>query len=206
MKRFVLCSSFLLLISATAVAQEHEAHQPATEGKTEGHDKAGEHEKNLTPWKWANFVLLAGGLGFLIYKNAGPFFRSRTEEIRRGIDDAAKMKADADARYDSMERRLANLDKEIASLRTSAGEEAAAEAARVRKDTERDIAKIQEQAQRDIESAAKTARQDLRAYSAELAVELAKQRIRERITPDDQDALVKSLAGDLKRKAFAETV
>lgn len=202
MKRFLLCVSVTLLMAAAAVAQEHEGREAA--GAAESHGKAEGHGSEL--WKWANFVLLAGGLGFLIYKNAGPFFRNRTDEIRQGIDQATKMKADADARYASMEQRLASLDKEIDSIRRHSCDEAAAEAARIRKETERELAKIQEQAQRDIESAAKTARQELRAYSAGLAVDLAKQRIRERMTAQDQDALVKSLVGDLKRKAFAETV
>lgn len=203
MKRFLVCASFFLLVSSVsaAVAQEHESGAAAG-----SHGKSEAPEKNRAPWQWANFALLAGGLGFLIYKNAGPFFRGRTEEIRRGIEAAAKMKAEADARYAEMEQRLANLDVEIASLRRHACDETAAEAARLRQEIEREMMKIQEQAQRDIESAAKTARQELRAYSAELAVDLARQRIRERITPQDQDALVTSLAGDLKRKAFAETV
>jgi len=39
-------------------------------------------------WKWANFVLLVVGLGYLIAKTLPPLFKSRTEEIQKGIAEA----------------------------------------------------------------------------------------------------------------------
>src|ERR1035437_10665413 len=39
-------------------------------------------EKHELELKWANFLLLAGGLGYFIGKNAGPFFAARSAGIR----------------------------------------------------------------------------------------------------------------------------
>ena len=44
-------------------------------------------------WGWANFVLLAGGLGYLIKKHAGPYFAQRSLEIGKGIADAEAARA-----------------------------------------------------------------------------------------------------------------
>ena len=71
-------------------------------------------------WKWANFAILAAGLGYLIRKHAPAFFEQRSLEIRQGIAEATKAKQEAEARAAAMERRLASLESEIASLRAGA--------------------------------------------------------------------------------------
>lgn len=197
MRRFFLA----LVVSATLVAAQEAAHEsaPAAGAKQEEHGGHG-GTSNLGTWKWINFLLLAGGLGYLLGKNAGPFFRSRTAEIRQGLDEAARTKADADARCAAMEQRLANLDQEIERLRANARQEAAAENERLRQETGRELHRIQTQAERDIESVAKGARQELRAYSTELASGLAEKKLRLYLTPEHQDSLVRGMVRDLEKK------
>jgi F-type H+-transporting ATPase subunit b len=153
---------------------------------------------HTTAWKLANFVLLAGGLGYLIYKKGGPFFHARSEQIRKGIAEAAKFKEEAQARYAQIEQRLAGLTAEIEHLRKTAREESGAEGERVRLETERNLKKIQAQAEQEMASAVKAARQELRAYSAELAIRLAEQSIRGRITAEIEDQLVASTIAELE--------
>jgi len=163
--------------------------------------QAEEGADHLLPWKVANFALLAGALGYFIYKKGGSFFGARSEAIRRGLEDAARASQAAEARYAEMEQRLANLGAEIEKLKTQAREEAGAEGERLRAESERAIRRIGDQAAQDIAAAAKAARQELRAYGADLAVNLAEQRIRERLTPDSDSALVGAMAEDLDRRA-----
>ena len=54
-------------------------------------------------------------------------------------------------------------------------------------ETQAQIAKIQAQAEMQIASAAKSAILELKAYSAQLALELAEKQIRERLDPQTQD-------------------
>ena len=109
-------------------------------------------------WKWANFAVLAGGLGYLIGKNAGPFFRSRTEEIQKGIRDAAEVRAEAEARAAAIESKIGNLSGEIERiLKATSKAEIAAEGARIQAETQAQIAKIQAQAEMEIASATKQA-------------------------------------------------
>ena len=58
MKRLVL---ILMLTAACAFAEGDEGGEGGLQG-----------------WKWANFVLLAAGIGYLVGKNAGPFFSARS--------------------------------------------------------------------------------------------------------------------------------
>ncbi len=185
-----------------APAQEH---APAGEAK---HDEAkhGEaEEKDMTGWKWANFAILVVALGYLAAKQGGPYFASRSVEIRKGIEEATKMRAQADARAAAMEARLANIGVEVEALRKSAREEAAQEGDRIRQETQRELAKIQTNADHEIASALKAAQLELRIYSGQLAINLARAKVRERMTPGDQDALVRNFVDDLGRRNLPGT-
>ena len=61
---------------------------------------------------------------------------------------------------------------------------------RMAQQTEAEIAKIQAHAEQEIASAGKAARMALKRYSAELAMGLAEQKVRARMTPETEDALV----------------
>jgi F-type H+-transporting ATPase subunit b len=195
LKRFIIAAAVGILLGLAV---------PGLRAQESGHESAAKeeakHETHGDLWKIANFVLLAGALGYLIGKKAGPFFQSRTLEIRKGIDEAAKLKADADARYREMAERLDRLDIEVAAIREQASAENAAEAERLRQETQRDLGKVRRQGEREIDAAAKVARQELRAYSAQLAVELAEQRIRERMDPAAQEVLIGSMLTDFQNK------
>jgi F0F1-type ATP synthase membrane subunit b/b' len=62
------------------------------------------------------------------------------------------------------------------------------------------IQKLNTQAQSEIESAGKTARRELRAYAADLALDLAGQRIRTRLDAGTEAGLVDRFVGDLQRQ------
>src|SRR2546426_912523 len=99
MRRTAVWLLLALGLTALALAQEH---PPA--GEKAGHGASA--EKDMTGWKWANFAILAAGLGFLLVKQAGPYFASRSTEIRKGIEDAQEISADAEERAAAMEAKL----------------------------------------------------------------------------------------------------
>jgi F-type H+-transporting ATPase subunit b len=196
----------IITLAATfAFAQEpHGAHarQPV-EGAEQRLEHEAEEEKpmpNEIWWKLANFAVLAGGLGYLIAKNAGPYFRNRSEEIQQGITDAAQVRAEAEARAAAIESKLGNLSGEIESIRTAAKAEIATEAARVRAETEAQIAKVRKQAETEIASATKHASVELKAYSAQLALELAEKQIRQQLDSRTQEDLADAFVNDLRHE------
>ena len=184
----------LALYGAAALAQESTGGQ-ANAGPAKEESFAEKHELGL---KWANFLLLAGLMGYFIGKNAGPFFAARSAGIRKDMEDSLRQKQDAEARAAEVDRRLANLEKDIALLRGQGEREAQAETERMAQQTQAKIAKIQAHAEQEIASAGKAARMALRSYSAELAMGLAEQKVRARMTPDTEDALVQGFVRNLK--------
>ncbi len=70
-------------------------------------------ENPMTGWKWANFLILAAGIGYLIGKNVPPLFRKQSDEIQAALAEAAKIKHEAGLYAAGVEARLKNLEREI---------------------------------------------------------------------------------------------
>ena len=153
---------------------------------------------NLQMWKWANFLVLAGGLGYLLVKMLPPIFAARTQAITKDMVESQRISQDAEARAADVDRRLAAIETEIAALRSESKVETAAEAGRLAAHTAAEIARIQAQSEREISDAGKSARKELTRYAAGLSVELAGQKIRARMTPATADRLVRGFMRELK--------
>ena len=150
-------------------------------------------------WKWANFLILAGLLGYGISKAAPAFFRGRTLEIQKAIREAHKLRDEAEARAAEIDRRMANLEAEIKELRENSAREMAAESDRIQAETARLTARMRENAENEIAAAANQAAKELRAYSSELALEVAQEKIRSRLSPDVQGQLVDAFVSMLRK-------
>ena len=164
----------------------------------------GEHGE-LVLWNLANFLLLAGVLGYFIRKNAGPFFAGRNRKIRQDLVDAEDARAEAEKRAAEVESRLANLEGEIAALKRESHAQVEEEMHRVALATEAEIAKMRVHAEQEIASAGKAARTELKRYSAELAISLAEQRIRDRMNPQASEALVQGFVRHLDENRHAQS-
>ena len=88
-------------------------------------------------WQILNFLILAGGLGYLAVKQGGPLLAARSKEITDGLAAGEKAKAEADARAAQVQAKLANLEKDIAGLRAEAKDEREREADRIRRSCRR---------------------------------------------------------------------
>jgi F-type H+-transporting ATPase subunit b len=185
--------AFFVLLLGLALLTPVAFSQNETGGKAS--EAAG--EGNLEVWRWANFVLLVAGLGYLAAKFGGPFFQARSRKIRQDMVDAEEERKAAEKRAAEVDRRLANLESEIQALRAESQREAASEQERIRQQTASEMVKIRAHAEQEIAAAGKAARLELKKYSAELAVALAEQKLRNRITPDTQEALVRGFVRDL---------
>jgi F-type H+-transporting ATPase subunit b len=160
--------------------------------------KQEEQSDPLIWWKWANFGILAIGLGIMIGKVAPALFKERSRSIGQAMFEAATAVRDAQMRATEVEARFAALENDIAELRRNAKAEMSAENERISRETELRLKKIQDQAMQEIALIARAGRDDLRRYSAQLALELAEQRLRSRLTQDTQDGLVDGFLQDLR--------
>jgi F-type H+-transporting ATPase subunit b len=189
----------LVFVSARRLpAQEHEGKSGAAAGTAKPEKEESFAEKHELELKIANFVILAALIGYFVGKNAGPFFAARSAGIRKDMDESLRQSQEAQARAAAVEQRISQLEVEIASLRAEAEKEIQAEAERVTRHTAEEIAKVQVHAEQEIASAGKAARMELKRHAAELALTLAEQKVRARMTPEAQESLVKGFVQNLK--------
>lgn len=183
MKRALLAA--MLLFGSTAIyAQEKAAQEPVTKDE-------------MLVWKWANFVILAAGAGYLLSKHMPPFFKSRTGDIQKDITEAQATKQAADKRAAEMDARLESLSADIEKFRAQSRIEMEREAARIRQDTAHQIEKLQKQAEQEIELSGTIASRELHAYASKLSLDLAEQRIRTRLDASTEAGLVDDFTKDL---------
>jgi len=152
-------------------------------------------------WKWINFAILVLGLGYLVGKAAPAYFRARREEIQAALIQATREIKDAEAKAADLDQRFSRIQIEVEQLRKEARAAMAVESERIRQETERHLQRIQEQTGQEITLMARAAKDELRKYSAGLALDLAAQRIRSRMTSGVEDGLVDNFVADLRRRA-----
>jgi F-type H+-transporting ATPase subunit b len=188
MKKFLVIALFA--VTVTVMGQERA--EPAKPG-----EHAAEAEEPSILWKWINFAILAGGLGYLMAKTLPKVFAERTSEIQKNITEAQQVKRDAEARAAQMDARLKALGADIETFRKQAATEMQQEGERIRQETTAQIKKVEQQAALEIEAAGKTATRELRQYSAELALKLAEERVRARLDAASESALVDGFVKEL---------
>ena len=145
-----------------------------------------------------NFAILVIIGGYFLAKSLPPFFRSRSSEIQKGILEAQKIKAEAEQRAREVEAKLASLGADIEKFRKQAQEEMQQEGARIRQETERHIQKLGQQAELEVETAGKRARRELQAYAAKLSLDMAEERVKEKLTPLVENGLIEDFVSDLE--------
>lgn len=192
---------FSVLQAQNPAAQPEPGSTTSTAKPGGGETKEPGDEDKWVVWKWANFVILGAGLVWLTRKAASAYFTGRTERIRRDIDEAARIRQEAEARAAAIEKRLSALGSEIERISTEIRAEFAHEGERIRKETERHVARIQHQAEQEIEAMGRQVRDQLRAHAANLALELAEERLRKRVDRVAQDRLFHGFVSSLDREA-----
>lgn len=189
MKRFLPALALgVALLSVPMTAQEREDNKAGE--KSSATEKTGAEKPGMDIWKWANFAILFGVLAFLAKKHGGPLLQARSAEIAAGLEAGEKAQAEAAARAASVEARLANLGNEVQAMRATAREEQQREAERIQRETQNELARIRRHAELEVESAGKLARLGVRREAARLALDLAEQKVRARMSPDVQAALL----------------
>jgi len=144
-----------------------------------------------------NFLILAGAIFAMLRKSVPVALRNRRADIQKGIEDARKASAEANARLSEIEGRLQKLDSEVAEIRASAEADFSTEEKRIQQAAEEDARHVVESAQQEIEMAARAAQRELKKYAADLAVDLAEKRVK--IDTATDEALVKGFVGRLGR-------
>jgi F-type H+-transporting ATPase subunit b len=179
---------------------------PVFAQESAGSSGGGAEKPSMLLWQVLNFFIIAGLIGYLAVKQGGPLLAARSKEIGDGLAAGEKAKAEADARAKQVQAQLANLDREVAAMRTTAREEREREADRIRRDAQKEMNRIRIQAEHEVESAGKMARLEVQRVAAKMAIELAERKVRASMSPEIQAALLQGFLSDLPRNGGAHSL
>jgi F-type H+-transporting ATPase subunit b len=124
-------------------------------------------------FRWLNFLIVFGGIAYLIAKHGGAFFRGNAKEIAASIHEAAAAKAEADRELRAVETKIARLEPDVAEMRQEAQRSWAAESERLRASGAAEIEKIHLAARAELAASERAAQQELREVAAAMAVQNA---------------------------------
>jgi F-type H+-transporting ATPase subunit b len=181
----------LIVVPASRAAQTADSPKAAKVENEPGED-------DMLGWKWANFALLVAVLAWVGNKYANPYFAGQTQIIRQGLDEARRHREDAERRSADVQLKLTHIGEEIEKFRRTALAEQGAEMERQRQRMTAEVEATWANASQQIETLGKHARRDLRHFASNLALELAEQRIRQRMNPSIQATLTGDFVEKLK--------
>ena len=137
-----------------------------------------------------NFAILVALLVYFLRTPFVTYLRSRADQIRKELVDAAALRAAGERRLVDIRAQLATIPNEIADLTKRGQEELAAERVRMNEATARERQRLVDRTRREIDLQARLARRALMQQAADLSMTLARTRIEREITPDDQTRLI----------------
>jgi F0F1-type ATP synthase membrane subunit b/b' len=199
----------------------------ATEQKTAEAEKSGEKGKGEAaeaegpaPFNWTvfggetppfiamliNFGILAGGYYLLGKKPIAAGLQGRRDTISKEIEEAQRMKHEAEERAKVYQVKLEKLEDELKVARESLVNAGEAESERIVRDAEVKAERMRKDAEFLVEQELKQIRGNLLRDTVEAAVAAAEELLKKRVTPADQERLAEDYLADLGGKARAISV
>lgn len=141
-------------------------------------------------YRFINFAILFVVLYILLAKPLRDYLVSRSEGIRRALDEARLVREEAEKRYREYQEKMESLTDDAKALKDSLIDEGNKEKARIVEEANKAARRIKEQAQFSAEQEIKKARQVIKEETANLIVEMTEDKLKRETKGSDQERLV----------------
>jgi len=153
-----------------------------------------EEHQNSNPMafiaKAVNFLILFGGLAYLLRKPIKKFLEDRVAQISTTIRDAEESRQGAETDLEKTEKRLHELSQEVEELREKAVLDGEREKERIIRAAQAEGERTKKAAQQEIEMISRAGIRGLKEYAVTLAAAEALERIQKRLTPEEHTRLI----------------
>ena len=141
-------------------------------------------------WPAVNLVILLAVLVYFARKPLQAYFEKRRSDIAGELQSSADELATAESTYAKWQRRMIDLEGELDEIRATSRQRAEAERERIIGEARATAERIRRDATTAIDLELRRAREALREEAAQLAIELAGERLSREVTDADRDRLV----------------
>ncbi len=131
-----------------------------------------------------NFVVLFGGLAYLLRKPLNDYLKGRVEQVAARLQQTEARKQESLQKLEEVRTRLNKLADEIRAFKEQAEKEAEQERAAIRQEAEKEAGRLRKLAREEIEAMVRMSIRELKTYAIDLSVSLAEKRIQEKLTPE----------------------
>jgi F-type H+-transporting ATPase subunit b len=204
--RIAVLAAALMVFAPAAFAMQEPAPAPASQAEADHSAEAGgeHHDESIggmikaMGWPVANFIIFVGVLYYFLNQPLKDYLATRSSTIRKDLVEAAALRDTATSQLATIEQRLAALPGELDALRTRGADEIAAEGQRIAAQAAADRDRLLDQTRREIDLQVRLAKKEILEHAAGLSVQLATERIRNEVTPADQDRMVDRYLSQVK--------
>lgn len=173
---------------------------------------AEEHEEGPKPINWSDFgnkeqppyaaaLINFAILAFIyVYYGRAPIaaaLKSRREGVEKQIEEAQRIKKEAEERSKVYTAKLGNLEGELAKTKTALADAGAGEKERIVREAEEKAARMEKDAQFLLEQEARQMQLDLRREAVDAALVAAEEILRSKITTADQERMAEEFLATL---------
>jgi len=152
-------------------------------------------------FRWLNFLIVFGGIAYLIAKYGGTFFRGNAKAIGASIQEATTAKAEAERELHEVETKIERLDHDVAEMREEARRNWAAESERLYASGQAEIEKIAHAAREELAASERAAQHEVREIAASMAVERAAALVSSMMNTEIRARMFQSFLSELGRGA-----
>lgn len=140
--------------------------------------------------KVVNSLVLFGGLFLVARKPVKALLAKRTAEVGETLRLAESSREEAQARAASSKAKVSGLADEVRALKASAEEQARRETERIARAAAQEAERLKKLTRQELEEQVRRSVVELKSHAAARAADLARERIRKRLTPEAQAALI----------------
>jgi len=151
-------------------------------------------------WRIVNFIILLYILYKLMWKKMKSFFAGRREGIQASLDEAEVVKADAEKKFKEYDEKIKKAEEEIQGISAMIKAQGEEEKKRIIADAERASVKMKEDAKARMEQELKKAKNELRLEASELAVQMAEDILKKKVTKEDHEGMVREYLDRMVKK------
>jgi F-type H+-transporting ATPase subunit b len=167
--------------------------------------EGGGHEDNMKlwidfAWRIFDFAILIGFLYWVAAKKIKEFFVDRRHNIKCSIEEKLSEKEETEKKFKEYSLRLDKATEEIKNIFEMIKAQGLTEKEKIIEDAKKAAAKMIEDTQMRMEQELKAARNQLRAEAAALSVSMAEELLKNNITPELHENMVKDYLDKVVKK------
>lgn len=140
--------------------------------------------------KVVNFTVLFGGLFLILRKPIKNYIEERIKKEDLSIKKAKKSRSESEEKLNIALRRVDKLSEEVRNIKKEAKQDGKKQKERIVKSAREEAERLKDLSRQEIDSIYTSVMKEIKAYAAEITIDEAAKRIKQRMTPELQSAII----------------